>query len=61
MAKKELIRITTLNEFIEWVERLKEQVEQSNLGKCLFRGLSNKEYSIEASAWRRLKHEADKK
>ena len=60
MAKKELIRITTLNEFIEWVERLKEQVEQSNLGKCLFRGLSNKEYSIEASAWRRLKHEADK-
>ena len=59
MEKKEPPRITTLNEFIEWVERLKKQVEQSNLGKCLFRGLSNKEYSIEASAWRRLKHEAD--
>ena len=60
MAKKELSRITTLNEFIEWVEELKKEAEQSNLGKCLFRGLSNKEYSIEASAWRRLKHEADK-
>lgn len=60
MAKKELTRITTLNMYIEWIERLKEQVEQSNLGKCLFRGLSNKEYPIEASAWRRLKHEADR-
>ena len=53
-------QITTLNEFIEWVERLKKQIEQSNFGKCLFRGLSNNEYSIEASAWRRLKHEADR-
>lgn len=60
MAKKELPRITTLNEFIEWIEQLKKQAEQSNLGKCLFRGLSNKDYSIEASAWRRLKYEVDK-
>ena len=60
MGKKELSRITTLNEFIEWVEEVKKRAEQLNLGKCLFRGLSNKEYSIEASARRRLKHEADK-
>ena len=53
-------QITTLNEFIEWIEELKKRAEQLNLGKCLFRGLSNEEYSIEASAWRRLKREEDK-
>ncbi len=60
MAKGTPNQITTLNEFIEWVEQLKKRVEQLNLGKCLFRGLSNEEYSIEASAWRRLKHEVDR-
>ena len=60
MTKEEPIQISTLNGFIEWVEQLKEQVEQSNLGKCLFRGISNEDYSMEASAWRRLVHEPDK-
>ena len=60
MAKEAPNQITTLNEFIEWIEELKKRAEQLNLGKCLFRGLSNEEYSIEASAWRRLKHEVDK-
>ena len=61
MAQKEPTEITTLNQFIEWIDQLKEQTEHSNLGRCLFRGLSNKEHSIEASAWRRLTHEADRK
>ena len=60
MAQKEPTQITTLNQFIEWIDQLKEQTEHSNLGRCLFRGLSNKEHSIEASAWHRLTHEADK-
>ena len=51
--------ITTLKQFIEWINHLKEQPELSNWGRYLFRGLPNKEYSIEASAWRRLRHEAD--
>ena len=59
MVQEKPIQITTLNQFIEWVEQLKEQTEHSNLGRCLFRGLSNKEYSIEASAWRRLMDQAD--
>ena len=61
MAEKEPTQITTLNQFIEWIDQLKEQTEHSNLGRCLFRGLSNKQHSIEASAWRRLTHEADRK
>lgn len=55
----ETTEITTLNQFIEWINHLKEQPELSNLGRYIFRGLPNKEYLIEASAWRRLRHEAD--
>lgn len=44
--------ITTLSEFIEWVDQLGPR-------KCLFRGLPNQEHSIEASAWRRLTSEQD--
>lgn len=39
--------ITTLREFIEWLEEL-------NPGKYLFRGLSDSGHHIEASAWHRL-------
>lgn len=61
MDKKEATYITTLNQYIEWVENLKKQrEEQLNPVKCLFRGLSNEKYPIEASAWRRLTHEEDK-
>ena len=44
-------KINTLNEFIEWVESINPSLESE---KYLFRGLSNEEYQIEASAWRRL-------
>lgn len=60
MAKEVPNQITTLNEFIEWVEQVKKRAEQLNLGKCLFRGLSNEKHLIEASAWRRLKREVDR-
>lgn len=43
-----MITITTLNEFIEWTA-------QFNQGGYLFRGVTNKEYNINASAYRRLK------
>ena len=60
MAKEAPNQITTLNEFIEWLEQVKKRVEQQSLGRCLFRGLSNEKYPIEASAWRRLKREEDR-
>lgn len=60
MAKRTPNQITTLNEFIEWLEQVKKRVEQQSLGRCLFRGLSNEKYPIEASAWRRLKREEDR-
>lgn len=60
MAKEARNQITTLNEFIEWLEQVKKRVEQQSLGRCLFRGLSNEKYPIEASAWRRLKREEDR-
>ena len=60
MATREPTYITTLNKFIDWVEELKEPREQLNPGKYLFRGLSNKKHSIEASAWRRLTDEENR-
>ena len=47
MAKKNLHRVETLGEFIEWAA-------QFNDGQYLFRGVSNDSYKIEASAYRRL-------
>ena len=44
-------KIKTLNEFMEWVESINPDLESEIY---LFRGLSNEEYQIEASAWRRL-------
>ena len=52
MQNEQPTYIETLSEFMEWVDRLRPR-------KCLFRGLSNKEHSIEASAWRRLTYEQD--
>ena len=49
----ELPRITTLNSFIDWVAELSPR-------RYLFRGLSNAEHFIEASAWRRLTNERNK-
>ena len=44
-------RIKTLSEFVKWIEDINTDLEPE---KYLFRGLSNEEYQIEASAWRRL-------
>ena len=52
MQNEQPTEIETLSEFMEWVDQLGPQ-------KCLFRGLSNREHSIEASAWRRLTNEQD--
>ena len=51
-AAKE-VRITTLNEFMEWTQQFAP-------GEYLFRGISDESYEIEASAYRRLETEADK-
>lgn len=50
-AKK--VCITTLSEFMEWTQ-------QFDPGEYLFRGVLNENYAIEASAYRRLKTEADR-
>ena len=44
-------KINTLNDFTEWAESINSNLESE---MYLFRGLSNEEYHIEASAWRRL-------
>ena len=46
----ELPEITTLNEFMEWTQQLAPE-------EYLFRGIANKDYEIEASAYRRPKKE----
>ena len=48
MDKKEPIQVSSLSEFIEWVNQL-------GSGNYLFRGVPNAEYGIQASAYRRLK------
>ena len=48
MDKSEPIRISSLSKFVEWINQL-------GSGTCLFRGVTNKEYKIQASAYRRLK------
>ena len=53
MQKKERTQIATLNEFVEWAQQLVS-------GEYLFRGFSNEEYEIEASAYRRLTNKEDK-
>ena len=50
MNKKEPIQISSLGEFIEWIKQL-------DFKKCLFRGVPNAEYRIQASAYRRPKEE----
>ena len=47
---KELLEITTLNEFMEWTQQLAPE-------EYLFRGVPNADYEIEASAYRRPKKE----
>ena len=49
--------IKTLNDFIQWVESINPDLEPE---KYLFRGLPNKEYAVEASAWRRLPEKHDR-
>ena len=50
----ETLKIKSLNDFMEWVENINPDLESE---MYLFRGLSNEEYHIEASAWRRLPSE----
>ena len=50
MDKKEPTQISSLGEFVEWVKQL-------GFRKCLFRGVPNAEYRIQASAYRRPKEE----
>ncbi len=53
MAKKESRRVKTLSGFMKWAE-------QFDSGQYLFRGVSNENYEIEASASRRLgKNDSD--
>ena len=52
-----MTEITTLNDFIQWVESINPDLEPE---KYLFRGLPNKDYAVEASAWRRLPDEHDR-
>ena len=54
MAGKKVVKITSLSEFIEWVNRL----PQLDYEKYLFRGVPNAEYGIQASAYRRPREEA---
>jgi len=49
----EEVHITTLNEFMDWTQQFAP-------GEYLFRGISNEKYGIEASAYRRLKTEAER-
>ena len=49
MDKGQMTPVRTLNEFMEWTA-------QFNQGKHLFRGVTNEEYNISASAYRRLKN-----
>ena len=53
MAKKESRRVKTLSGFMKWAE-------QFDSGQYLFRGVSNENYEIEASASRRLIDERDR-
>ena len=50
MDKKEPIQISSLGEFIGWVKQL-------DFKNCLFRGVPNAKYRIQASAYRRPKEE----
>ena len=49
MGNGELTLVKSLNEFMEWAS-------QFNHGGYLFRGVTNQEYNISASAYRRLKN-----
>ena len=51
MNKEEPTRISSLSGFVEWVNQLGSE-------KYLFRGVPNKEYKIQASAYRRLRENA---
>ena len=52
-----MTEITSLNDFIQWVESINPDLEPE---KYLFRGLPNKDYAVEASAWRRLPDKHDR-
>ena len=56
MANEEPIRVTTLNEFLKWASQFDTG---ENSVKYLYRGVSNAEYKIDASAYRRLKKTRD--
>ena len=49
MGKVEPTQVKTVSEFMEWAA-------QFNQGRYLFRGVTNKDYNISASAYRRLKN-----
>ena len=50
MQNEEPMRVTRLNEFMEWTQQLPA-------GEYLFRGVPNEKYEIQASAYRRPKEE----
>lgn len=52
MQDEQQFYINSLSDYMDWVDDLRPY-------KCLFRGLPNKDHSIEASAWRRLANEQD--
>ena len=52
MGQGEPTLVTTVSEFMEWTT-------QFNQGAYLFRGVTNKDYNISASAYRRLKNTQD--
>ena len=49
MGEGDLTLVKNINEFMEWAS-------QFNQGRYLFRGVTNEEYNISASAYRRLKN-----
>ena len=53
MDTNEPTQISSLSEFIEWVNQL-GSTNYLLQGECLFRGVSDQSYEINASAYRRL-------
>ena len=52
MGKGELVLVASVSEFMEWAVQFSQ-------GRYLFRGVTNKDYDISASAYRRLKNTQD--
>ena len=53
MATEKIVEISSLNDFIDWINQL-------GTDKYWFRGVPNKDYEIQASAYRRMKEDTEK-